>query len=207
MIRRQTVNKFSVVISAPSGAGKSTLINRIMKKDPRFSFSVSTTTRSPRDGEKDGINYYFKERKEFEAMIANDEFLEWAEVHGNLYGTTKKEVDRIHAAEKIPLFDIDVQGAKNIRDKIAGVFVFIVPPSMEELERRLLSRSTDSQETIKLRIKNASAELAYAGIYDYVIVNDSLETAESDFFSVMRAEEIRTSRMIFKINELAGGLK
>ncbi len=201
------MNKFSVVISAPSGAGKSTLINRIMKKDPRFSFSVSTTTRSPRDGEKDGINYYFKERKEFEAMIANDEFLEWAEVHGNLYGTTKKEVDRIHAAEKIPLFDIDVQGAKNIRDKIAGVFVFIVPPSMEELERRLLSRSTDSQETIKLRIKNASAELAYAGIYDYVIVNDSLETAESDFFSVMRAEEIRTSRMIFKINELAGGLK
>jgi guanylate kinase len=178
-----------------------------MKKDPRFSFSVSTTTRSPREGEKDGINYYFKDRKDFEKMIENDEFLEWAEVHGNLYGTSKKEVDRIHAAEKIPLFDIDVQGAKNIREKIAGVFVFIVPPSMEELERRLLSRSTDSQETIKLRIKNASVELAYAGIYDYVIVNDSLETAESDFFSVMRAEEIRTSRMIFKINELAGGLK
>ena len=201
------MNKFSVIISAPSGAGKSTLISRIMKKDPRFSFSVSTTTRSPREGEKDGINYYFKDRKDFEKMIENDEFLEWAEVHGNLYGTSKKEVDRIHAAEKIPLFDIDVQGAKNIREKIAGVFVFIVPPSMEELERRLLSRSTDSQETIKLRIKNASVELAYAGIYDYVIVNDSLETAESDFFSVMRAEEIRTSRMIFKINELAGGLK
>lgn len=201
------MNKFSVIISAPSGAGKSTLILRIMKKDPRFSFSVSTTTRSPREGEKDGINYYFKDRKDFEKMIENDEFLEWAEVHGNLYGTSKKEVDRIHAAEKIPLFDIDVQGAKNIREKIAGVFVFIVPPSMEELERRLLSRSTDSQETIKLRIKNASVELAYAGIYDYVIVNDSLETAESDFFSVMRAEEIRTSRMIFKINELAGGLK
>ena len=201
------MNKFSVVISAPSGAGKSTLITRIMKKDPRFSFSVSTTTRSPREGEKDGINYYFKERKEFEIMIENDEFLEWAEVHGNLYGTTKKEVDRIHAAEKIPLFDIDVQGAKNIRDKIAGVFVFIVPPSMEELKRRLLTRSTDSQDTIELRIKNASAELAYAGIYDYVIVNDSLETAENDFFSVMRAEEIRISRMIFKINELAGGHK
>ncbi|HPW52341.1 MAG TPA: guanylate kinase, partial [Spirochaetota bacterium] len=105
------------------------------------------------------------------------------------------------------LFDIDVQGAKNIREKIAGVFVFIVPPSMEELKRRLLSRSTDSQETIELRIRNASAELAYAGIYDYVIVNDSLETAENDFFSVMRAEEIKTSRMIYKINDLAGGLK
>ncbi|MBP8082542.1 MAG: guanylate kinase [Spirochaetes bacterium] len=207
MLRRKAVNKFSVIISAPSGAGKSTLISRIMKKDPRFSFSVSTTTRSPREGEKDGINYYFKDRKEFEQMIANDEFLEWAEVHGNLYGTSKKEVDRIHAAEKIPLFDIDVQGAKNIREKIAGVFVFIVPPSMEELKRRLLSRSTDSQETIDLRIKNASAELAYAGIYDYVIVNDSLETAENDFFSVMRAEEIKTSRMIYKINDLAGGLK
>jgi len=178
-----------------------------MKKDSRFSFSVSTTTRSPREGEKDGINYYFKDRKEFEKMIANDEFLEWAEVHGNLYGTSKKEVDRIHAAEKIPLFDIDVQGAKNIREKIAGIFVFIVPPSMEELKRRLLSRSTDSQETIDLRIHNASAELAYAGIYDYVIVNDSLETAENDFFSVMRAEEIKTSRMIYKINDLAGGLK
>jgi len=201
------VNKFSVIISAPSGAGKSTLISRIMKKDSRFSFSVSTTTRLPREGEKDGINYYFKDRKEFEKMIANDEFLEWAEVHGNLYGTSKKEVDRIHAAEKIPLFDIDVQGAKNIREKIAGVFVFIVPPSMEELKRRLLSRSTDSQETIDLRIHNASAELAYAGIYDYVIVNDSLETAENDFFSVMRAEEIKTSRMIYKINDLAGGLK
>lgn len=201
------MNKFSVIISAPSGAGKSTLISRIMKKDSRFSFSVSTTTRLPREGEKDGINYYFKDRKEFEKMIANDEFLEWAEVHGNLYGTSKKEVDRIHAAEKIPLFDIDVQGAKNIREKIAGVFVFIVPPSMEELKRRLLSRSTDSQETIDLRIHNASAELAYAGIYDYVIVNDSLETAENDFFSVMRAEEIKTSRMIYKINDLAGGLK
>jgi len=201
------VNKFSVIISAPSGAGKSTLIARIMKKDPRYSFSVSTTTRSPRESEKDGINYYFKERKEFEIMIENDEFLEWAEVHGNLYGTTKKEVDRIHTAEKIPLFDIDVQGAKNLREKIAGVFVFIVPPSMEELKRRLLSRSTDSPETIELRIRNASAELAYAGIYDYVIVNDSLETAENDFFSVMRAEEIKTSRMIYKINELAGGLK
>ncbi|HQQ22396.1 MAG TPA: guanylate kinase [Spirochaetota bacterium] len=201
------MNKFSVIISAPSGAGKSTLISRIMKKDPRFSFSVSTTTRAPREGEKDGINYYFKDRKDFEKMIENDEFLEWAEVHGNLYGTSKKEVDRIHAAEKIPLFDIDVQGAKNIREKIAGVFVFIVPPSMEELKRRLLSRSTDSQETIELRIRNASAELAYAGIYDYVIVNDSLETAENDFFSVMRAEEIKTSRMIYKINDLAGGLK
>ncbi|HQO21778.1 MAG TPA: guanylate kinase [Spirochaetota bacterium] len=201
------MNKFSVIISAPSGAGKSTLISRIMKKDPRFSFSVSTTTRSPREGEKDGINYYFKDRKDFEKMIENDEFLEWAEVHGNLYGTSKKEVDRIHAAEKIPLFDIDVQGANNIREKIAGVFVFIVPPSMEELKRRLLSRSTDSQETIELRIRNASAELAYAGIYDYVIVNDSLETAENDFFSVMRAEEIKTSRMIYKINDLAGGLK
>ncbi len=201
------MNKFSVIISAPSGAGKSTLISRIMKKDLRFSFSVSTTTRSPREGEKDGINYYFKDRKDFEKMIENDEFLEWAEVHGNLYGTSKKEVDRIHAAEKIPLFDIDVQGAKNIREKIAGVFVFIVPPSMEELKRRLLSRSTDSQETIELRIRNASAELAYAGIYDYVIVNDSLETAENDFFSIMRAEEIKTSRMIYKINDLAGGLK
>ena len=201
------MNKFSVIISAPSGAGKSTLISRIMKRDPRFSFSVSTTTRFPREGEKDGINYYFKDRKDFEKMIENDEFLEWAEVHGNLYGTSKKEVDRIHAAEKIPLFDIDVQGAKNIREKIAGVFVFIVPPSMEELKRRLLSRSTDSQETIELRIRNASAELAYAGIYDYVIVNDSLETAENDFFSVMRAEEIKTSRMIYKINDLAGGLK
>lgn len=201
------MNKFSVIISAPSGAGKSTLISRIMKRDPRFSFSVSTTTRFPREGEKDGINYYFKDRKDFEKMIENDEFLEWAEVHGNLYGTSKKEVDRIHAAEKIPLFDIDVQGAKNIREKIAGVFVFIVPPSMEELKRRLLTRSTDSQETIELRIRNASAELAYAGIYDYVIVNDSLETAENDFFSVMRAEEIKTSRMIYKINDLAGGLK
>ncbi|MBP9022163.1 MAG: guanylate kinase [Spirochaetes bacterium] len=206
-MRRKAVNKFSVIISAPSGAGKSTLISRIMKKDLRFSFSVSTTTRSPREGEKDGINYYFKDRKDFEKMIENDEFLEWAEVHGNLYGTSKKEVDRIHAAEKIPLFDIDVQGAKNIREKIAGVFVFIVPPSMEELKRRLLSRSTDSQETIELRIRNASAELAYAGIYDYVIVNDSLETAENDFFSIMRAEEIKTSRMIYKINDLAGGLK
>ena len=201
------MNKFSVIISAPSGAGKSTLISRIMKKDSRFSVSVSTTTRSPREGEKDGINYYFKDRKDFEKMIENDEFLEWAEVHGNLYGTSKKEVDRIHAAEKIPLCDIDVQGAINIREKIAGVFVFIVPPSMEELKRRLLSRSTDSQETIELRIRNASAELAYAGIYDYVIVNDSLETAENDFFSVMRAEEIKTSRMIYKINDLAGGLK
>lgn len=198
------MSKLSVVISAPSGTGKSTLISRVMARDARFSFSVSTTTREPRCGEEEGVNYYFKSRPDFEKMIRNGEFLEWAEVHGNLYGTGLKELDRIHAAGKIPIFDIDVQGAANIRKKIEGVFVFIIPPSMEELKKRLSGRCTDSAETVALRIKNASAELAFAGIYDYIIVNDDLDSAESDFLAVMRAEELKMARMRLKIDELNG---
>jgi guanylate kinase len=184
-----------LVISAPSGAGKTTLISRLMKADPRFMFSVSTTTRAPRPGEVDGVNYYYRSREDFEAMIAADDFLEWADVYGNYYGTSKKEVDRIRGAGRIPLFDVDVQGGLNLMKCLDAVFVFIVPPTMSSLRERLTRRETESRTDLERRIASARAELAEAAHYDYIIVNDDLEQAESDLKSIIRAEEIRSCRM------------
>ena len=189
------MNDFSVIISAPSGAGKSTLISRIMQSDKRFMFSVSTTTRPIRGGEAEGVNYYYKTREEFSRMVSGGEFLEWADVHGNCYGTTKKEVDRILDGGKIPLFDIDVQGAINLKGSLNAVFIFIVPPSLSALRERLSGRDTDSDEQINLRLQNASGEILKAHHYDYIIVNDQLDKAEKDILSVIRAEELKYARM------------
>jgi guanylate kinase len=134
---------FSVIISAPSGAGKTTLIEKLLIQNPVFEFAVSTTTRIKRAGESEGKNYYFVSYDEFMQMVDRGEFLEWAKVHDNYYGTTKKEVDRIKALSKIPIFDVDVQGARSLRNKLQNVIsIFIIPPSIQELEKRLRHRST-----------------------------------------------------------------
>lgn len=196
-----------LVISAPSGAGKSTLIARLLEGEWPFAFSISSTTRSPRSGERHGKEYYFLTDDEFRTAIEKDEFLEWAEVHGRYYGTTKKEIDRILERQSIPLLDVDVQGATVLRETLKdGIFVFIVPPSMKELKRRLLARSTETDESVQLRLKNAEREMEFIGIYDYVVINDTLDEALDDLVSIVRAESLRREKMTRVLEIKNGGL-
>lgn len=166
------------VMSAPSGSGKTTLVKRLLKAFPYLRFSISTTTRSARPGEQHGHDYYYISRPEFEAKIDQDEFLEWAEVHGNLYGTSLSEIARITADGHIGILDIDIQGFRQVKSKFEEVVtVFIAPPSMEELRRRLISRGTDAEEAIQRRLRRAEEEMRFQGEFDHLIINDDLDTA------------------------------
>ena len=184
------------IISAPSGTGKTTILKKIMSAMPGLAFSVSHTTRAPRAGERDGVDYHFVDRESFLAMRDRGLFLEWAEVHGNLYGTSLEAIDANLAAGTDIILDIDVQGARQIREKRNhhAVFLFIVPPSLEELEKRLSGRNTDATETIKLRLANARKELADVGRYDYVIVNDTVDEAVDMLRSIIIAERCKNRR-------------
>lgn len=168
-----------IVIAAPSGTGKSTLCTKLLEKVPELVLSISTTTRRPRGNEKNGIEYFFIPVEEFKAIIQADGFAEWAEVHGNYYGTSKHFIDRTFAQGKSLLLDIDVQGADSLRKAYPGqiVTIFLKPPSMAELERRLRARATDSEESIQKRLKNALIEMNHEHHFDHVIVNDVLEHA------------------------------
>ncbi len=172
-----------IIFSAPSGSGKSTLINYLMSIMDCFEFSISATSRAPRGTEVNGKEYYFLTPEEFKSKIANNEFLEWEEVYTNkFYGTLKSEVNRINDAGKVALFDVDVVGGLNIK-KFYGeraLSVFIQPPSIAELRKRLESRATDSPEVIESRIAKAEKELTYAPQFDKIIVNDDLEKAKND---------------------------
>ncbi|MBU0961372.1 MAG: guanylate kinase [Proteobacteria bacterium] len=185
------------ILSAPSGAGKTTLLKKVMARVPGLAFSVSHTTRSPRSGEKNGVDYHFVSVQEFQAMRDQGLFLEWAEVHGNFYGTSRPAVMKQLEQGQDIILDIDVQGAAIIaKDKtVAAVSVFIAPPTLLELERRLRGRGTDSQETIELRLKNAAWEMAAAPAYDYLVINDSLEEAASTLQAVIIAERSRGHRL------------
>ncbi|MDP3695533.1 MAG: guanylate kinase, partial [Desulfocapsaceae bacterium] len=167
------------ILSAPSGAGKTTLLKKVMADLPGLAFSVSHTTRLPRAGEVDGVDYHFVSRAQFEAMRDQGVFLEWAEVHGNLYGTSRPAVLAQLATGLDVILDIDVQGAAILRNSavIPAASLFISPPSLSELERRLRGRETDSEETILLRLKNARKEMQAAVDYEYLIINDCLEQA------------------------------
>lgn len=189
-------NDFAIVVTAPSGAGKTTIIRRVLKDLPDVDFSVSATTRPMRSGEREGIDYYFISKEEFKKQIDSDEFVEWANVHENFYGTQKKELDRIYKAGKIPLLDIDVQGSKSLRIKnFDTVRIFIVPPSLSILEERLGKRGTDSQEQIKIRLSNAVSEMEQYSMSDYILVNDDLSQTASVFKSIVTAELHKTKRM------------
>jgi guanylate kinase len=193
-------NNLSVVISAPSGAGKTTLINKLLSADKRFVFSISTTTRPKRAGETVGGSYYFITEPEFRDMVEHDAFTEWARVHGNYYGTTKKEIDRIYHAGKIPIFDVDVQGARTLKGKLDhAVYLFIVPPSREVLESRLRNRKTDSEEQIQIRMRNAIRELREYDLYDYIVVNDDLGSALNQLRSIVTAELCRKEKVSYII--------
>jgi guanylate kinase len=185
-----------VIISSPSGAGKTTLCNRLRKEFPLLAFSVSHTTRKPRIGEQDGREYHFVDVERFKGMVATQAFAEWAEVHGNFYGTSLREIEiaRENKAGGI-LFDIDYQGARQIRAKVPeAVAVFILPPSMEELERRLRSRASDDEATVQKRLAKARLEIENYGLFDYLVVNDDLERAYDRLRGVLLAESARRSR-------------
>lgn len=195
-----------LVISAPSGAGKTTLISRLLKNDDSFMFSVSTTTRPMRNYEVDGLDYNFVSHDVFMDMIKNGEFMEWAEVYGNYYGTTKKEVDRIKRSGKIPLFDVDIQGTKNLRKSLkGGVFVFIIPPSAEILKDRLTGRNTESDEQLEIRLKNAYSEISEYKIFDYVIINNEIDEAFKKLMAIITAEKCSIKNVEPIINNILEG--
>jgi guanylate kinase len=185
------------ILSAPSGAGKTTLLKRVMADLPGLAFSVSHTTRLPRAGEEDGADYHFVSRDRFEAMREQGLFLEWAEVHGNLYGTSRPAVLAQLAEGLDVVLDIDVQGAAILRKSavIPAASLFITPPSLTELERRLRGRGTDSEETILLRLKNARVEMQAAPDYEYLIVNADLEQAVETLRAIVIAERSRGHRL------------
>ena len=184
-------------LSSPSGAGKSTLARRLMEWDPSLRFSVSATTRSPRPGEEEGREYYFKAKPEFEAMIAAGEMLEHAEVFGNFYGSPKGPVEAAMQDGRDTLFDIDWQGGQQIRNSALGrdvVSVFVLPPSIAELDRRLRSRGQDSDEVIAGRMAKSQAETSHWAEYDYVIVNTDIDKAFNELLTILQAERMRRDR-------------
>lgn len=179
------------VISGPSGAGKGTLLAELRKQRPDLGLTVSATTRSPRPGEVDGTSYYFLSDEEFRSRIAAGEFVEWAEVHGHLYGTLVSEVKRLLAKGHSLVLEIDVQGALNVRKVYPdAVLIFIEPPSLQALEERLRGRGTEDEASIELRLKNARHEMELADQYDARIVNDTVDRAAQELGSVMRRFEM-----------------
>ena len=187
-----------LVLSAPSGCGKTTILDRVMANLPGLVFSVSHTTRSPRAGEQDGKDYYFVTLTEFTRLRDQQPtgFLECAQVHGNMYGTSHAEVQRLRRDGLDVILDIDVQGAEQVREHARPVTVFIAPPSLTELERRLRSRGTESDASVDLRLENARKELACVDRYDYLIVNDRLDQAVESLRSIIIAERSRRRRTL-----------
>ncbi len=181
------------VISAPSGTGKTTILKRVISELENIVFSVSHTTRAPRRGEKDGIDYFFVDDDTFHSMQDQGLFLEWAEVHGNFYGTGKHNVEEMTELGKDIVLDIDVQGARQVMDILGdkGIYVFISPPSIKELEHRLVHRGTDSESVIATRLINAQEEMKSLEYYDYVIVNEQLDQAVEELKSIIVVERGR----------------
>ena len=177
------------VISGPSGVGKNTLLNNFLAERPDFIFSVSYTTRAPRGGEIEGVNYFFVKKEEFQRCIKNDEFLEWAEFNENYYGTKKSFVEKTLAKEMNMILEIDTQGALQIKKKVKdAILIFIMPPSLEDLEKRLRGRNTEDEETIKKRLAFAESEIKRAKKFNYKVVNDSLDNALRSFKEVVNKE-------------------
>ena len=187
---------FAIVISGPSGAGKSTCVQRLMQRFEDLRFSVSATTRPKRAGETDGQDYFFLDEAGFRARVEAGEFLEHALVHGARYGTLRSEVQRTLDAGHGVLLDVDVQGGVEIKRTLPeSVLIFVLPPSMEELERRLRRRSTDTEETIQRRLRTAPDEIRQLVEYDYVVVNEKIEVAERELETIVAAERLRRSRL------------
>jgi len=184
------------IISAPSGSGKSTLVGRLLRLDPRLRFSISYTTRDPRGNETRGQNYHYVSRQEFDERLGRDEFLEWAEVFGHYYGTHRRYLDEAVAEGADLVLDIDVQGARQLKNRIPdAVTIFILPPSRDVLEQRLRSRSEDSEEVIRRRLREAAEEIRSYHGYDYVLVNREVDASVELLRSIVRGARARRARM------------
>jgi len=192
------------VVSSPSGGGKGTLIHRVLNSVPGLKYSVSYTTRAPRDGEIAGVDYLFVSHERFEELVAADEFLEWARVHGNFYGTGREQISKEIKAGSDIVLEVDVQGAANIGKLLPdSVSIFILPPSFEVLRQRLIARGSDSPMELELRLRNAPLELRQYVDFDYVIINDDLERAASQLASIVYAERARRERQEEEIRRVA----
>ncbi|ARU62376.1 guanylate kinase [Tumebacillus avium] len=192
-----------IVLSGPSGAGKGTVCKALLPSMNTTHYSVSCTTRQPREGEMEGINYFFKSVDQFQEMVKHDELLEWAEVYGNYYGTPRKYVeDTLNAGENV-LLEIDIQGALQVKQKFPnGVFIFLIPPSLDELKSRIIGRGSETEESFNRRFGAATDEMKYISEYDYVVVNDEVDNACTKVRSIITAELCSVSRNLEYYNRL-----
>jgi len=196
------------IVCAPSGAGKTTLVDALLEREPGIQLSISYTTRPPRDGERDGVDYHFVDRARFESMIAAGDFLEHAHVHGNYYGTSRAWIEREIAGDHDVLLEIDWQGAAQVRGIFPGLIgMFILPPSLAELRRRLKGRAKDSDETIERRIAGAREEISHVLEFEYIIVNDRFEQALEEIRSVVRAARVSRARQSLRLTNLIDEFK
>ncbi|NEW05457.1 guanylate kinase [Paenibacillus sp. SYP-B3998] len=194
-----------IVLSGPSGVGKGTVCAALRKISPDIVYSVSTTTRSPRQGEVDGVNYFFRTREQFQQLIDTDEVLEWAEYVGNYYGTPRRFVEETLRSGHDVILEIEVQGALQVKQKFPeGVFIFLLPPSLDELQNRIVTRGTETEEVIRSRMSVALDEIRLMEHYDYAIVNDHVETACSKIQAILAAEHCKKDRMFPKIIQWIG---
>jgi len=183
------------VVSSPSGGGKGTLIRSVLDVVPNLSYSVSYTTRAPRNGEVNGREYFFVNRQKFEEMIKADEFLEWACVHGNLYGTSRRQLAEETAEGLDIILEVDVQGAESVRKlELDSVSIFILPPSYEILRQRLIARGTDTAEELEVRLRNAPKEISHYTDFEYIIINDDMHTSATQLAAIVHAERARCNR-------------
>ena len=194
-----------IVVSGASGTGKGTVCKKILADMPEVAYSISATTRAPRPGETDGKEYYFISRDEFEAWIADGKFLEFADVYGNFYGTPLNKIEeRLNRGEDI-LLEIDVQGALNVKRKCPdGIYIFLLPPSLEELKRRIEGRGTETAESLQRRLDNAIAEIKIGREYDYVVVNDTVDNAVAQIKSILVSERCKVERNLDKFQLIRG---
>lgn len=197
------------VVSGPSGCGKSTLVRMVMRQVSGLEFSVSHTTRKKRETEREGEDYYFVSKEEFQKMVERDLFIEWAVVHGHLYGTSRREIERKSIQQNL-LLDVDVQGAQQIKEKHKkAIFIFILPPRYDELKKRLKSRRQDSPKTIKKRLETAKKEIRSYPMFDYIIVNDKLEDAAEELKSIVISQrcllDVRQKEIVPILQSFAEG--